>query len=364
MVPNDVVWEILRWIPVKSLMRFKCVSRTWLSIIRDLRFSKIYSGGGGPCLISFHSWIFEKSWFPRVSFDTYTRFEFFNLDSESFDTHIVYHGHVHGHALKKACTNIVDGLICFYRGEQSWLYNIATREMVKLPDLTFGECKEADHSGVYNLGYDPITKRYKLLNTSDNHAAILTIGVDSLWRNIPPSVTSIDMRIKRGACLDGNICWESRSASQNIIISFNLAQEKFIQIESFLVLGSLINFGPSLMVTRCNQSSGGPDEILYYDYNNGIWIKQPFMPPRTEPLEGVHIDEFPCIVGVFPNGKVLMLDCFGRSLIYQYYLFDLSKKEWKPIATSDSLARRCMSKPRFYFEENIISLAHLTSCDV
>ncbi|CAI9107540.1 OLC1v1006914C1 [Oldenlandia corymbosa var. corymbosa] len=353
---DDLVWEILRWIPVKSLMQFKCVSRTWLSIITDPRFAKCYRGGS-RCLLSFHDWIFRASWLPLVSFDEHTRFEFLNLDHDNFTIHIVNHGH----ALKKACTNIVDGLICFYRGEQSWLYNIATREMVKLPDLTFGKCKEAYHSSAYHLGYDPITKRYKLLNTSDDHAAILTIG-DSLWRNISPSVKSIDMTKRRGACLDGNICWEEgRSAGQTVIVCFNLAEEKFVHIDS-LVSGSLISFGPSLILTRSNNASTRhPDQILYYDYKNGIWINQPFMPPRLGARQDVDIADFPCIVGVLPNGKLLLIDCFGKSPIYQLYLFDLLKKEWEPIVTDTAAARICRIKHWFYFEENIISLIHLTS---
>lgn len=44
-IPNDLIEEIVKLLPVKSLMRFKCVSKNWLSIITDPSFTSAYPGG-------------------------------------------------------------------------------------------------------------------------------------------------------------------------------------------------------------------------------------------------------------------------------------------------------------------------------
>ena len=40
-LPQDLIEEILSWLPVKSLMRFRCVSRTWNSLIFQAHFVKL-----------------------------------------------------------------------------------------------------------------------------------------------------------------------------------------------------------------------------------------------------------------------------------------------------------------------------------
>ncbi|KAF5206405.1 hypothetical protein FRX31_004012 [Thalictrum thalictroides] len=34
-LPKDIVIDILKWCPIKPLMRFKCVSKSWDSLIQD-----------------------------------------------------------------------------------------------------------------------------------------------------------------------------------------------------------------------------------------------------------------------------------------------------------------------------------------
>ncbi|KAL9411039.1 hypothetical protein AB3S75_044754 [Citrus x aurantiifolia] len=39
-LPQDIVADILSRLPVKSLLRFKCVSKPWFSLISDSQFAK------------------------------------------------------------------------------------------------------------------------------------------------------------------------------------------------------------------------------------------------------------------------------------------------------------------------------------
>ncbi|TKY66112.1 F-box protein [Spatholobus suberectus] len=40
--PQEVMVDILSWLPVKALMRFRCVSKTWKSLISDPTFVKLH----------------------------------------------------------------------------------------------------------------------------------------------------------------------------------------------------------------------------------------------------------------------------------------------------------------------------------
>ena len=41
-LPEELIVEILSWVPVKPLMRFKCVSKTWNSLIFHPTFVKLH----------------------------------------------------------------------------------------------------------------------------------------------------------------------------------------------------------------------------------------------------------------------------------------------------------------------------------
>ncbi|XP_004289386.1 PREDICTED: F-box/kelch-repeat protein At3g06240-like [Fragaria vesca subsp. vesca] len=40
-IPEDIIVEILSKLPVKSLLRFRCVSKRWCSIVSDPQFAKL-----------------------------------------------------------------------------------------------------------------------------------------------------------------------------------------------------------------------------------------------------------------------------------------------------------------------------------
>ncbi|CAI9107701.1 OLC1v1007123C1 [Oldenlandia corymbosa var. corymbosa] len=298
MLPEDLVWEVLKWIPVKSLMRFMCVSRIWLSIILNPRFCEAYRGYDSPSLSSFHV--------PRY-YDIrsdYTLLRLLNIESGRVTSFTLDHG-------GSEYTNVVDGLMCFYLHEKSWLYNIATREMVQLPDLT----------------------------TPDPDIVYPTIAIHVTWASIPilnePALRygGFLSLIKRGACLGGSLCWKRWKWSQ--VTAFSLAEEKFIDINPLDSNFFLINFGPSIVVTRCVGRSDSPaDELLCYDIEKEIWRDELLELPREKSMDDVEDDnEMAPVVGILPNGKMVLHDSFQGLPFHQLYLFDKFNKKWKQIST-------------------------------
>ncbi|OIT26233.1 hypothetical protein A4A49_36024 [Nicotiana attenuata] len=45
-IPSEIVFAILTWLPVKALDRFKCVSKSWSSIILQPEFVKSHRPSG------------------------------------------------------------------------------------------------------------------------------------------------------------------------------------------------------------------------------------------------------------------------------------------------------------------------------
>ncbi|CAI9088390.1 OLC1v1022699C1 [Oldenlandia corymbosa var. corymbosa] len=392
MFTDDLIWEVLKRLPVKSLMRFKCVSRTWLSMITDPSFAKAYSGGTRG-LISVYPWELESHSVFYLSLNGGSC-----CSNQIVFHHTVDHG---GWEQMETCTDVVNGLLCFYRDRDSWLYNVATREMVQLPISSELE-KSDDPPDSYHFGFDPVNQRYKLLRicsvrvqekytTCRMHVEILTIGVDSSWRIIG-CLPHEGIEEGRSACLGGVLCWMNYCGDR--IIAFHLAQEKFIHIPVPLEPGEvdidfykadmtlylkLTNFGPDIVITKpANKArEESRDQILRYCLSDtvngeetvGIWVDdlpeiQVIKPEITIPPDEKYVYEAHAL-GVLPNGKMLIYDLW-QSFPITLYTFDPSMRIWELIQV-DASRELPISRDIFatwsYFEENIISLARMTSCN-
>ncbi|CAI9088779.1 OLC1v1023203C1 [Oldenlandia corymbosa var. corymbosa] len=365
MFSKDLLGEILRRLPVKELMRFKCVCRTWLSVITNPLFTKAYSGGSRGLLF-----IEPSSWQKLQCYGFLHRIIFNGggnsvITTQIIPNHIVWAGHW---VRWKGYTNIVDGLICFYRGKHSWLYNITTREMVQLPDSTQHAEEENVSCDKYHFGFDPVNKLYKLLRVYPNSAELLTIGKDFAWRNIdshPPEIVE-----SQSVCLDGVLCWMDECGPQ--ITAFDLAIEKFIFIpppdhdddKFFRPYWKLINFGQSIILTK----PGFLPHIMRYCRSHddgdgtekrGFWVEE-----EVRDLSSI---SNPMVLGELPNGKMLIYNHWLPCPSTLYFV-DPSKRQWEEAEVSHTWEqlRRCGCRDLrfgnwFYFEDNIISLTQLTS---
>lgn len=366
---DDIVRAILTWVPTKSLMRFKCVSKCWLSIIVDPSFARVFRGGFRGLLIS------EPYFWKKAS-----RREFYYLSLSGGRVKYLSHHLTLDHGRKKmGCTDVVNGLLCFYYSNYSFLYNIATRECRRLPLSTY----EAD-SCSYHLGFDPVSKLFKLLKICPiyNHynddeeypeeesefvrnlkCEILTLGIDSSWRTIISAPEEIK---SRSVCLNGNLYWnesDGTSNSDNHFIAFHLGEEKFQLIPSPEPEPyCLMEFGPGLALVsgRCYPYSN--EAVICYGHGGEsvVWTEQKFVHPRSRRRENRP-------VGVLPDGKVVVIDDEEINRLSKFYIYDPSEGNlekyiiWRSFSSSFS-KREGISGYRSYHEENIISLSCLTAC--
>lgn len=129
LIPEELIWEILIWLPIKSLMRFKCVSNRWKSIIQNPFFARAYRGGFKGVLIAKPDrWglAFNEDFFYLKILDD-------DDDYGDAQKPIFHHNAVNHGGKKLVSTAPANGLVCFYFGNHSYLYNIATRESLVLP---------------------------------------------------------------------------------------------------------------------------------------------------------------------------------------------------------------------------------------
>ncbi|CAI9104164.1 OLC1v1002789C1 [Oldenlandia corymbosa var. corymbosa] len=311
---SDESWmEILSYLPAKHLMRFKSVCRKWRSIIVDPGSVRLHSqrGAGKGVLVcgTYQS--------PRTIMDFYH----ISLDGQRISHHEAVFPCSNDDDKLVGCTNQVNGLVSFFCGNVSYLYNLANREILRLPDAD----NDRD-TWAYHLGFDPVNKLYKLLRCEfaditpicpprpiyypedgdeglvfstgygeggpyegetyvRSSCEILTFGqgADSpelRWRVIdssPPTPTR--SLLPRIVCYDGVLYWKWDNNTH--LHAFDLSTETFFDIhipasgEVVNCIPELLRFGPclSLSTSSCNRDGKLYWKIisLYYkkDGNHG-----------------------------------------------------------------------------------------------
>ncbi|XP_058741562.1 F-box protein CPR1-like [Vicia villosa] len=183
-IPHDLIVEVFSFLPVKSVIRFTCMSRKFDSLVSDPTFVNLhlhrYSRNQDASLI-----------YPSQS-DNAT-FTVFRL-SENRPPRLTLPNHPYYHHKYKHCLYIVgscNGLLCLghhvFGGSkaETWIrfWNPATR-------ILSGKLPASGDGGLYNLtfGYDSSTDTYMLVHfiPDRTEVKVLKLG-DNVWKNIQNS---------------------------------------------------------------------------------------------------------------------------------------------------------------------------------
>ncbi|XP_026430321.1 putative F-box protein At4g38870 [Papaver somniferum] len=175
-VDEMVLCDILSRLPVKSLMRFKCVSKRWCSLIKDpyfidLHFSRSKLLGRPLFIIPPPKRRSKKRIVAGIRCKGYTVcFKLADLLSEVTGRAILT---IHSIRTLKSfhytdIVGAVNGLICFSNKPEDsvCVYSVSTREVAPWVKPTW---RGNDISGginevpTYRFGFDPATKHYKII---------------------------------------------------------------------------------------------------------------------------------------------------------------------------------------------------------
>ncbi|RID45335.1 hypothetical protein BRARA_I02075 [Brassica rapa] len=247
-IPLDLQINTLLKLPVKSLLRFRSVSKLWSSIITSQQFRNhhlnIASSSPPPrLLIAFEDFYGAKLLVvsipnPNVvlssSSSSYKDLSLVNIKGK-----IVY--------------NAGRGLICVGAGfENVGICNPSTRQVHNLPHFKFKQTQIVCPRPMYIVGYDPVGDQYKVLALDDlpwrlEHK-IVVLGGEETWRESPcvacPHVVCTKGLYMNGTVYYGAFMKDIDSPHNSIIVRFDVRSETF---NIFKVPSKLVPVGHECM---------------------------------------------------------------------------------------------------------------------
>ncbi|XP_048135109.1 putative F-box protein At3g16210 [Rhodamnia argentea] len=231
---EDIETLILLRLPVKSLLRFKCVCKRWSSLISTPQFAKTHLESAAPS--------------PRILFLTNPP-QSVNCESLRDDDHAAHEGlpltqlqspieapdgcsaHIVGYCNGLVCLEYDDHRIVV-------LWNPATGESRNIPNASY-----RDHRAtICGLGYDPSTDDYKLLRhcrVTDaygfpeyNVFDVFALKTGS-WRRVHDKHDDLKYCREVGTYVNGFLHWLVRGRDpweRKKIVSFGMSREKFADV--------------------------------------------------------------------------------------------------------------------------------------
>ncbi|KAL3741227.1 hypothetical protein ACJRO7_016800 [Eucalyptus globulus] len=288
-LPVSIITDILVRLPVKTLLRFKCVSRPWRSLISDPSFASSFLARSlaRPAVTSLVSISDLSQPGPSLC-------QFFRLDHQTglcapvplpdmpSDTAEISEG--------------IHGFICLDDGGLTCVCNPSTREVAALPLTSpdFPDDLQGEMSSFATLGYDSASKQYKVLKTWNLYSPyggvaaahkVLTLGTNS-WR----TVDDCPIKFPWDDCIseEGAIHILTRDSMRgNIVGTLDLASEKFRMLllpEGVrAVKVELKLFRGHLALLECRRLWDDDTITLYVldDYRSRAWKELRMVLPRS-----------------------------------------------------------------------------------
>ncbi|KAM3291046.1 hypothetical protein P3S67_019335 [Capsicum chacoense] len=221
-IPEDIIFELFSWLPVKSLMRFRCVSKYCNSLVVQPDFVNIHqcrsmTRPGGTKLLMRE----DDGFYTSVQNGTtasLSRIDGLHELPDFFGLHY--------------SLQCVNGIFCFWRGirfQPAVICNPSTRQVKFLPKLDMGSSEYH-----YSLGFEPEEKIFKVI-FMEQHVVIeaftrmwvFTLGLDESWRE-SENIHHLCPK-KDGVCIDGVIYMLNRYRWNTInIVAFDVKTESLI----------------------------------------------------------------------------------------------------------------------------------------
>ncbi|XP_015160611.1 putative F-box protein At4g38870 [Solanum tuberosum] len=194
-IPDEIMFEIFSWLPIKSLMRFKCASEFCNSLVSESHFSDIHR-----C----HSMTR-----PGRNFFLHERKGFYSVEQEKGGnmSASLFQPERFIESINKSSMNCANGLFCVWQPSivrSAVIFNPGTREVRSLPLPNKGTS-----CGNYLIGFEPQENNYKVFYSEKpsgyGEQWILTLGIDESWRQITQSIFPSLLYDKPSVCTSGVI---------------------------------------------------------------------------------------------------------------------------------------------------------------
>ncbi|KAL3506372.1 hypothetical protein ACH5RR_031754 [Cinchona calisaya] len=300
--PHELLVEILSRLPVKSLVKFKCVSRTWLSLISSSQFIKTHLEISSN-KDDFHhrGMIFNYPYAPPISPPHLKQCSLQSaLDAPSVNEVIGIDFSVNGRYALVWVVGCFDGLVCIASVRNGlFLWNPSIRKSKKLPDMNVKY--NSGRSILFGFGYDKLNDDYKVVGifcvfsgaaVSKTLVEVYSLKTDS-WKRIEDFKGGFPFDF--GKYVNGKLHWATRNDFKSRkhswkIVSLDLGNETYGEVErldygegvdhwSFDVLGGCLS-------VLCNYKRIRADVWVMKEYGvRDSWTKVISIPYLDSPAE-------------------------------------------------------------------------------
>ncbi|KAM5586316.1 F-box/kelch-repeat protein [Rosa sericea] len=206
---DDLIAEILSRLPAKSLLRFRCVCKSWLALISDPYFARKHIS----------TYISRLKLLVTVNPTRSIDFEAILKDDDRVGYTVL------PEAPRLWVLGSCNGLICREEDEGGdlILWNPSTRDTYKLPEQI-----KTRHRQFFGFGYDSTNEDYKVIVGLQTEITVFTLKTGS-WKIVEQS-EYVGRFYGEGCLLNGALHWLEDRRSKFTIISFDLAEEKFQEL--------------------------------------------------------------------------------------------------------------------------------------
>ncbi|PIA55440.1 hypothetical protein AQUCO_00700024v1 [Aquilegia coerulea] len=251
-LPSEIIlFDILSRVDVKSLIRFRSVSKSWNTSVTD------------PFFIDMHmNRSLERNSFKVKLMIIDEKDRLYSLDFEKGLDHAVAIEHpvsaIHTTRVCGSC----NGLLCMLFNHNIYIWNPTTRKCRKVPCLPSYD----DHIIGYGFGYNRDIDDYvvvrvssrKFVDVMSSIVDVYSLQRDS-WRTVPDNTCYKLWDTKSAVFVEGSLHWVGLVSWQMVIIAFDIGSEKFRENGSVLLKGSnmdVILYDPKTKTRSFNHIRG------------------------------------------------------------------------------------------------------------
>ncbi|XVF26659.1 hypothetical protein REPUB_Repub14bG0036600 [Reevesia pubescens] len=226
--PTDMISDILRRLPVKTLLRFKCVSKPWGSLIDDSDFAILHLHHSFKTNTNVRLVLDSRAEYNDMAYSV--DFDWLsNLEQlpRPFPTEVTgFSSRIFG-----SC----NGLLAVYHHEAGIaLWNPSTRKCHYLPTLRRGEKISGDYH-ILGFGYDVIGNDYKVVKMMASGTVMVYSLKSNSWTRIKDCPYDICFsNVQDGAYANGSLHWVGDQKDQyfggRLIFALDLGVEEYHEV--------------------------------------------------------------------------------------------------------------------------------------
>ncbi|KAL1216204.1 F-box protein [Cardamine amara subsp. amara] len=359
-LPLDLIIEILKKLPAKSLMRFRCISKEWSSIISNSRyFTESIMSRSLRLPLKLPVFIFHCC----VPATRFTVSSTFSLRAKPSVLLIGRSSSYHSFKYQ-----YVRGFICCSSSRYDFVmvYNPTTRQCVPLPEIKpmavyitrswqlvpspkIKPMAQIQKRHCY-FGYDNVMNQYKVLAlVTDSQKLTQTFHVFALgkdchqWRKIQGNIDEKLFPIgDEAVCIDGTIYYgairikEGEKYDEVMLLSFDVRSERFYHVSA---PETLLNAIRNWSDRKPFNHMGKLGWISRNENNASIWImedakKQEWSNVITFGLPQYEEGDFMASSGVTPDGEIFVVKhktSYPHGMPLYVYYYNMKQKNFRKV---------------------------------